>query len=81
MTYFSFATIKIALKNLGFEIVDKDKEFALARFVHPIEKTDVFIGFENKLPEAYVKAKISDIHMPFEYFKSLTKTIPKLKKR
>ena len=81
MNTFSFSTVRIVLKNLGFDVIGKDPDFKLMIFRHPLEKTEVIIGMDNQLDESYVKARMKQIRLPFGYFVSMTITLRNLKKK
>ena len=76
---FSFSTTKIILKNIGFEVDDEAGQSA--SFYHKHMKKFVLIGYYPKLDDEYIKQKLKEIQLPFEYFKSLSLTVRKLKKR
>lgn len=80
MTTFSFLIVQTILKNLGFSMERLDGITEVVMFAHPGEQVSLLI-VRDDMGEVYLRNKMSEIHLPYGYFKSLANNLNKLKKK
>jgi len=74
--FYPFSLVKVVLKNIGFEIKDDDND--VLSFVHITTNQEVLIGIDKELGSNYLRSKMQEISLPFDYFHHLTETVKKL---
>lgn len=80
MSTFSFSTVRITLENLGFCMNSSEEYEEIAIFTHPKQRTSVLLAFVE-MDGVYLRSKMNEINLPYEYFKSLATSVRYLKKK
>jgi len=73
--YYSFSNVKVVMKNLGFEITTEE---GIAFFRHPINGHNTLMGIDSELGSNYLREKMKEIKLPFDFFHSLAMTVRRL---
>lgn len=71
--FYPFSLVRIVLKNIGFTV--KEEDDGVLSFVHKTTNREVLIGVEGELGSNYLRDKMNEIHLPFDYFHHLTETV------
>ena len=70
--FYPFSNVKVVMKNLGFEITVEE---GVAFFRHPENHNNTLMGVESELGSKYLRGKMNEINLPFDYFHSLAMSI------
>lgn len=70
--FYPFSNVKIVMRNLGFEITVEEK---VAFFRHPVSGHNTLIGVDLELGSNYLRKKMKEIDLPFDYFHDLAMTV------
>jgi len=65
------------MKNLGFKITTEE---GIAFFRHPDTGHNTLVGIDSELGSNYLREKMAEIDLPFDYFHHLAMTVRKLNK-
>ncbi len=74
--FYPFSLVKVVLKNIGFEI--KEDDDGVLSFIHKTTNQEVLIGIDKELGSNYLRNKMQEINLPFDYFHHLTETVKKI---
>jgi len=74
--FYPFSLVRIVLRNIGFVV--KDEDDGVLSFVHVTTNQEVLIGVDKELGSNYLRGKMDEINLPFDYFHHLTETVKTL---
>lgn len=75
--FYPFSNVKVVMKNLGFVMTVEEE---VAFFKHPDSGYNTLIGVDSDLGSNYLRKKMKEIDLPFDYFHHLAMTVRKLNK-
>ena len=68
---FSFSLVRQTLESIGFELRDSDDQI-FQYFYHPMSGRSIIMETDYELPGPYIRDKMRDINLPYEYFEALS---------
>lgn len=75
--FYPFSNVKVVMKNLGFGITVEEE---VAFFRHSDTGHNTLMGIDSELGSNYLREKMNEIDLPFDYFHHLAMTVRKLNK-